>query len=62
MNDYQDGQLDLSAQLSGEQSGTVHVMVKDVAGNAVIEQTCPVAEQIQLPTQQIKNVHQWNNH
>lgn len=61
-DDYQDGIFNVKAHLAGEKDGTVKVVVKDIAGNTLVDEQVPVAEEISVSNKLIKNVNLWDNH
>lgn len=60
-DDYQSGIFNLDLHLTGEAAGTVKIMVKDVNGNTVLENTQPVKEAVTIQDQALTKVHLWDN-
>ena len=61
-DNYKDAQFNINLKLAGEQAGDVRIIVRDVDGNSLLDQTQPVAVNVDLNSIDFKNVHLWDNH
>lgn len=61
-DDFQTGTFNFSAKLSGEQAGSVHILVRDAASNAVVDETLPTEDEIELNEIAVNDLHLWDNH
>lgn len=61
-DNFKDATFNLKLKLTGDVKGTVHVTALDHDGQAIVDETKPAADLVDLSGIELKNVHLWDNH
>lgn len=61
-DNYQDGIFAAKMRLSGDLTGSLHVVIKDEEGNQLLAEDQPLAEKVEISDHLFKQVHLWDHH